>query len=91
MPKNLELDGPKESGKQTTLMTSKQLGFLNKNMTRGAQDGKHQKGQILIPRPKPKGEEKKLKHDESNLLVAQQIALKGLITPIVMNCAMAHK
>ncbi len=60
MPKNLELDGPKESGKQTTLITSKQLGFLNKNMTRGAQYGKHQKGQNLIPRPKPKGEGKNL-------------------------------
>jgi hypothetical protein len=91
MPKNLELDGPKENGKQTTVITSKQLGFFFKNMTRGAQDGKHQKGQNLIPRPKPKGEEKKLKHNQSNLLVAQQIALKGLITPIVMNCAMAHK
>jgi len=91
MPKNLELDGPKESGKQTTLITSKQVGFLNENMTRGAQDGKHQKGQNLIPRPKPKGEEKKLKHNKSNLLVAQQISLKGLITPIVMNYAMAHK
>jgi hypothetical protein len=65
MPKNLELDGPKESGKQTTPITSKQVGFLNENMTRGAQNGKHQKGQILIPRPKPKGEEKKLKHNES--------------------------